>query len=83
VMTFLQNQYQEMSMEDMVKAKGILAIMAANAKTRAIAKDVNRKKFVKMAEKSAFWDDALKHRLIKEEGMTDDELQQKIEALWQ
>ncbi len=83
VMAFLLKDYQELSQDDLIKAKGIVSVMAANAKARALAKDQNRKKFAKMAEKSAFWDDAITRRLTKTEGMSTDELQQKIDALWQ
>ena len=52
VMAFLQKEYQDLTVDDLLKAKGILSIMGANAKTRALVKNENRKKFQKMAEKS-------------------------------
>ena len=44
-------------------------------------KDENRKKFTKMGEKSAFWENAIKLRLTKE-GMSESELDEKVDALW-
>ncbi len=83
VMAFLQKEYQDLTVDDLLKAKGILSIMGANAKTRALVKNENRKKFQKMAEKSAFWDDAITRRLVKIEGLSNDEVQEKVESLWE
>jgi hypothetical protein len=81
VIDYLMKSYQDMGTEDLIKAKGVTMIMANNAKARARLKDANRKKFLKIGEKSAFWEDAIKHRLIKE-GMDATELDEKVEALW-
>lgn len=81
VIDFLLKSYQDLSADELVKAKGITMIMANNAKTRARLKDGNRKKFLKMGEKASFWEDAIKHRLIKE-GMSAAEVDEKVEALW-
>jgi Xaa-Pro aminopeptidase len=81
VMAFLQADYQELGSDELVQAQGICGVMAANAEMRAAKKDVNRKKFQKIKEKSEFWMEAIKARL-KKEGMSDDELTQKMEGLW-
>ena len=82
LMTFLQNEYQELGEEDLVKVKGMTMIVAGNAKMRALRKDENRKKFNKMGEKAAFWEDAISRRLNKE-GMKSDDLNEKVGALWE
>ena len=82
VIDFLQKEYQNLSVEDLIKVKGIVRIMCANARARALIKNDNRKKFIKIGEKTAFWDDAINRRLVKEEGMAADEVQQKVDALW-
>ncbi|MCR4963013.1 MAG: hypothetical protein K6B40_03950 [Firmicutes bacterium] len=83
VMAYLQKEYQDMTVDDLLKAKGILSIMGANAKTRALVKNENRKKFQKMAEKSVFWDEAIARRLTKIEGLSEDEVQKRTESLWE
>lgn len=82
LMDFLMKSYQDLATEDLVKAQGITGILAVNAKTRALKKDENRKKFAKMGEKAAFWEDAIKAKLLKD-GMDEAELSAKIEALWE
>jgi len=81
VMALLQNDYPELSADDLLKAKGILGIVHVNALTRASRKDANRKKFQKMAEKANFWQEAIKARLLKE-GMPPSELEEKVAALF-
>ena len=81
VIDYLMKYYQDMETDDLIKAKGVTMIMANNAKSRAHLKDENRKKFIKIGEKSTFWEDAIKHRLIKE-GMSATEVDEKVEALW-
>jgi glucokinase len=78
---YLMKSYQDLSAEQLVKAKGITMILAINAKARTMKKDENRKKFAKMAEKAAFWEGAIKARLLKE-GMAESELDAQVEALW-
>ena len=80
--TYLQQNFQEMSEDDLVKAKGMTMILAGNAKMRAQNKDANRKKFTKMSEKAKFWEDALALRLTKHGSLTAQELEQKVSALW-
>ncbi|NLF79600.1 MAG: hypothetical protein GX572_00245 [Clostridia bacterium] len=81
VIDYLMKNYQDMSADDLVKAKGITMIMAGNAKTRARRKDENRKKYDKIAEKAEFWESAIKLRLTKD-GLSAAELDEKVEALW-
>lgn len=81
VMDFLQLSYQDLATEDLIKAKGICDIISANARARAMKKDTNRKKFMKMDEKSDFWQAAIEARLVKQ-GMGKEEIAEKEEALW-
>lgn len=82
LIAFLQREYQNLSEDELVQAKGITMIVAGNAKMRSLRKDANRKKFVKMSEKAKFWEDAIALRLRKE-GMTEDVLGEKVGALWE
>ena len=81
VMNCLQADYQQFTADELVQAQAICGIMSGNAQMRAAKKDLNRKKFQKMYEKSNFWQEAIKARL-KKEGMNEDELAQKVEGLW-
>ena len=81
MMSLLQKDYQDLNTEELIKAKGILAITSVNALTRAAKKDSNKKKFQKMAEKAKFWQEAIKTRLVKD-GLTTQEIDEKTAALW-
>jgi hypothetical protein len=81
VMNCLQADYQLLTSDELVQAQAICGTMGSNAKVRAAKKDENRKKFHKMQEKSDFWQEAIKARL-KKEGLSDSELEQKMEGLW-
>ena len=81
VMDTLQADYQNLTQEELVRVKGICTIMDINAQSRAGYKDDKRKRFQKMSEKSRFWGDAIKTRLLKE-GMTSDEVIKAEAALW-
>ncbi|MDD2221675.1 MAG: hypothetical protein PHN35_06970 [Clostridia bacterium] len=81
VMDTLQADYQKLSQEDLIRVKGICTIMDINAQSRAGYKDDKRKRFQKMSEKSRFWGEAIKSRLLKE-GMTSDQIMQAEAALW-
>ncbi|MCL1975508.1 MAG: hypothetical protein FWG61_05020 [Firmicutes bacterium] len=81
VMNCLQEDYMQFNTDELVQAQAICGIMSGNAQARALKKDLNRKKFQKMQEKSAFWQEAIKARL-KKEGLSDNELAQKAEGLW-
>ncbi len=80
-MAFLQSDYQGLDSDQLITFKSICGIMGAHAQQRSFAKDNNRKKFQKMAEKCAFWEKAISLRLHKD-GFTDDEVSAKEEALW-
>ena len=56
--------------------------MAGNANMRALRTDAHRKKFAKMGEKAYFWEDAIARRL-KKDGMSEQELDDKVSALWE
>ena len=82
LMACLQANYQDLTTEELIQAQGCCGILGTNAQMRATRKDDNRKKFAKMAEKAAFWQDAIKTRLTKE-GLNSEELEQKTQALWE
>ena len=82
VMAFLQKEYQNLSQDDLVKARGITMIVASNAQMRSLRKDANRKKFAKMCEKASFWENAISLNLRKS-GMTQDELDEKLSKMWE
>ncbi len=81
LMAYLMAKYQEMSKDDLLKAKGICMIVAGNAKMRSLRKDENRKKYSKMAEKARFWEDAIRLNLVKS-GMTEAEIDQAVGGFW-
>lgn len=81
LMDYLMKNYQDMSRDDLLKAKGMTMIVAANAQLRATRKDEYRKKFSKMAEKGKFWEDAIVLNLTKS-GMTKDEIDTKVGEMW-
>ena len=82
LMAFLQAEYGNLDQDALVKCKGMCMIVAGNAKMRALRKDANRKKFAKMGEKAYFWEDAIARRL-KRDGMSEQELDDKVSALWE
>ena len=81
LMALLQKDYQELNEEQLIQAKGMTGILAANARSRALRKDDNRKKYHKIAEKAGFWEEAINARLLKS-GMKQDDLNARVEALW-
>ena len=81
LMACLQANYQELTTEELIQAQGCCTILSSNAQVRATRKDPNKKKFSKIAEKGAFWQEAIKTRLTKE-GLSAEELEQKIQGLW-
>lgn len=81
LMALLQKDYQELKEEGLLKACAVCGILASNSQSRSLKKDVNRKKFIKMTEKSKFWEEAIKARLVKE-GIPAAELDEKISAVW-
>ena len=82
LMAFLQAEYGELDAEALLACKGMCMVTAGNAKMRALRKDANRKRFAKMGEKAAFWEDAIARRL-KKEGLSQDEIDEKVGALWE
>lgn len=82
LMAFLQAEYGNLDQEALVKCKGMCMIVAGNAKMRALRKDSNRKKFAKMGEKAYFWEDAIARRL-KKDGLSGQELDDRVSALWE
>ncbi len=81
LMDYLMKNYQDMSQDDLLKAKGMVTIVVANAQLRAGHKDENRKKFHKMAEKGKLWEEAITLNLTKA-GMTRDAIDEKIGEMW-
>lgn len=71
---YLNKDYQSLEEEDLVTMRYILTVVNTNAVDRGARKDKNFKKFRKMAEKVEFWADAIKYKLTKEMGHTDDSL---------
>lgn len=82
LMAFLQTEYGELDQDSLVKCKGMCMIVAGNAKMRAARKDANRKKFAKMGDKAYFWEDAIARRL-KKDGLSEQELDDRVGALWE
>ena len=82
LMDLLQKDYQDLTQDELITAKGILNIVHMNAMARSLKKDECRKKFQKMSEKANFWQEAIKARLLKE-GLTAKELEAKEELLWE
>ncbi|MEG1501534.1 MAG: hypothetical protein RR396_06205 [Clostridiales bacterium] len=81
VMAFLLSDYQELDQNQLMQTYGICGIISANAQVRAAEKDLNRKKFQKIAEKAKFWESAIKTRL-KKEGLSDKEFDDQYASLW-
>jgi len=81
VMNCLQADYQQLTSDELVKMEAICGILGGNAKMRSLKKDANRKKFLKMRDKSEFWQEAIKARL-KKEGCSETELKEKEKGLW-
>ena len=82
LMGFLQAEYGNLDQDALIKCKGMCMIVAGNAKMRALRKDANRKKFTKMGEKAYFWEDAIARRL-KKDGLSEQELDDRVSALWE
>lgn len=78
-----QQNYQQYDKETLLKCQSIATVVAANAIDRGkeSKKDVNGKKFKKMAEKMSFWAQAIELRLEKEHGLTKDQVDAEINRL--
>ncbi len=79
---FLQSDYHLLSVDDLVIAVAICRIVGTNARVRGIHSDPNKKKFIKIAEKSEFWRDAITARL-KTEGVSEEDLAKREETLFE
>ncbi|MGI6066232.1 MAG: hypothetical protein ACOYI2_07045 [Bacillota bacterium] len=77
---FLNNNYQQLDKENLIKGRYICTILQANSWERSKRKNSFAKKYKKMAEKTKFWSEAIKYRLEKE-GMTASEIEQAEKAL--
>jgi len=80
VMDKLQNEFDGMCEENLLKAKLITAILAGNSASRKSRKDKDSKKYKKMYEKSLFWSNAIEYRL-KNMGLKAAEIEEKINEL--
>lgn len=79
---FLQSDYHLLSVDDLVIAVAICRIVGTNARLRGVHSDPNKKKFIKMAEKSEFWRNAITTRL-KTEGISEEDLAAREENLFE
>ena len=82
VTDLLAADFAEMDQEGLIKMAGICQIVGMNANARGSRKDDNSKKFKKMAEKSEFWYDAIRYKLTKDMGLSKQEFDEKVDALW-
>lgn len=77
---FLQQRYDQLSREELIKGKYIFSIVYMNSWDRSRRKNQYAKKYKKIAEKCQFWVGAIKHRLLKD-GMTAEEIENAEKAL--
>ena len=77
---FMAN-YKAYDKENLIKATAITTVVAANAIDRGKAKDINAKKYKKMAEKLSFWAEAISLRLEKEYGLSKNDVDKEFDAL--
>lgn len=80
IMDALQNDYQSMEHGTLIKVRYITTILADNATARSQRKGPKLKKYRKMAEKSDFWSEAIKFRLLQE-GLTVEQIDEAEEKL--
>ena len=76
----LTADFEKMTEDEMLKAKIITSIVAANAATRAKRKTADSKKFKKAHEKSNFWTGAIDYRLTKS-GLSEEEISRRSKEL--
>jgi hypothetical protein len=76
----LQQDYDGMDQEMLIKSKLITSILAGNSANRKGRRDNDAKKFKKMHEKSYFWTNAIEYRL-KQSGLTAAEIEAKVDEL--
>lgn len=80
LMTFLKEELENLSQEEVLQAVFILGTISSNAAERATRKGPEAKKYKKMAQKAEFWLDALNFRL-KGQGMTQEDIEKACEAI--
>lgn len=83
VLDFLMSDFDNLDKDALLKMSGVCQITALNASGRSMRKDANSKKFGKMGAKMKFWQDAIDYKLNKEYGMTAEDIEEAVEALWQ
>ncbi len=79
-MEYLNKSFPELDREALIKGHFVCSVLQANSWERSRRKISVAKRYKKMAEKSQFWADAIKHRLVKE-GMTPREIDEAEQAL--
>lgn len=80
VMKKLTDDFEELSVDELIKARFVTTIMSANAASRGKRKDAHAKKFRKISEKSNFWAGAIEYKLNKM-GVSDEEIEDLTEGL--
>lgn len=81
LMAFLQEKYQDLCIDELIKVKGICAVVYQNAYARARLDAGTRNKFRKIGEKCEFWANAVEKRLLSE-GLTPDAQEEMEKKLW-
>lgn len=80
VLKHLTENFSEMSQEEKIKGKYIVALVESNSAARAKRKGAEMKKYRKIQEKMAFWNGALSYNL-KKEGLSEQEIDEAIRKL--
>lgn len=80
VITILQADFKDMDKETLLDAISILTVVAGNAIDRAKAKNVQAKKYKKIAEKSQFWNEAIARKLGVEHGLSREAINALIDS---
>jgi len=80
VLNYLNSNFAQMSREEKIKGKFVVAIVESNSLARARRKGPEMKKYKKMQEKMAFWREAIVYNL-KKDGMTEREIDEEVEKL--
>lgn len=63
VISFLNENYENLSEEEIHKARYVMIILQSNCIDRASRKDKNMKKYKKMSEKTKLWSEATTYQL--------------------
>lgn len=80
VLHHLTGNFTEMSQDEKIKGKYIVALVESNSAARAKRKGPEMKKYRKMQEKMAFWNGAISYNL-KKEGLSEQEIDEAIQKL--